>query len=132
MSIRYRRLDANGDYVIGMGPNEFLIDSPDAVAQAILTRLNLKQGEWFLDLNEGTPYDTLILGAGTATFYDQAIQSRILETSGVTGIENYASYRDPTTRKLSVSCTVSTAYSLAGPAGSRLDIDFILDVSQLG
>jgi len=108
--MRYRRLSASGDYVFGQGASEFLIDTPDAVAQAVLTRLRLATEEWFLDLNEGTPYSTEILGENTQPLYDQAIRDRILGTSGVTGIQDYASYLDTSTRALTVTCSINTLY----------------------
>jgi hypothetical protein len=63
--MRYRTLDANGDYTFGQNGANFLVNSPAAVGQAVLTRVKLMQGEWFLDQTAGTPYDTEILGAGT-------------------------------------------------------------------
>ncbi|MGE4978545.1 hypothetical protein AB8914_22915, partial [Yersinia enterocolitica] len=33
--MRYRREDENGDYTFGQGDNTFLINSPEAVAQAV-------------------------------------------------------------------------------------------------
>lgn len=108
--MRYRTLDANGDYTFGVGGSNFLVDSPDAVAQAIQTRLKLITGEWFLDQTAGTPYYTDILGAGTESTRDIAVQTVILETQGVTGIVDYASYLDPSTRQFTVAATVSTQY----------------------
>ena len=108
--MRYRKLDANGDYVVGQGVSEFLYNTPATVAQAVQTRLLLETGEWFLDVTEGTPYSTEILGEGTQPTYDDAIRTRILETENVTEITSYSSTLDPVTRALTVNATISTAY----------------------
>lgn len=102
-------LSPTGDYIFGQGMGEFLINTPQAVAQAVQTRLQLSQGEWFLDTAEGTPYATQVLGAGTLDLYDQAIKERILETPGVTGFVSYASLLDDS-RRLTVVCTIDTLY----------------------
>lgn len=108
MTLRVRMLSPEGDYVFGQGRNEFLVDSPEAVAQYVKTRLELAAGEWFLDLEEGTPYATKILGEGTLELYDQAIRERILSTRGVTAIEEYSSQLSG--RSLTVSAKVSTQF----------------------
>lgn len=53
--MRYRRIDSNGDYIFGNGKYDFLVDI-EAVPQAIKTKLNLFQGEWWEDLSEGLPF----------------------------------------------------------------------------
>ncbi|EKH5089394.1 hypothetical protein O5Q68_004428, partial [Salmonella enterica] len=53
--MRYRREDAEGDYTFGCGDDTWLINSPEAVAQAVKTRFALWYGQWFLDKTEGTP-----------------------------------------------------------------------------
>ena len=106
----YRKLTSSGDYVFGKGPGNFLTDTPETVGQAIQTSLNLIQGEWFLDTTIGVPYNSKILGAGTKQSYDLAIQTAILEVVGVTGIVNYLSDVDPSTRKATISCTVDTVF----------------------
>lgn len=111
--MRYRKLSPTGDYVFGHSLADFLIDSPECVAQAILTALELFQGEWFLDLTAGVPYSTKILGVGTVPTYDLAIQQAILNVPGVTSIETYSSDLDRVKRKLSVSATVNTQYGQA-------------------
>lgn len=108
--MKYRKLSSSGDFVFGQGPSEFLNNVPDAVAQAVKTRLALASGEWFLDLTEGTPYSTQILGMGTQNTYDQAIQQRIANTPGVKSIDAYSSNLDRDTRKLTVSATLMTIY----------------------
>ncbi len=110
MIMIYRKLSGSGDYVFGLGPGNFYKDSPEAVAQAVLTRLKLFQGEWFLDLTRGTPYESQILGTGKATLYDSAIQAVILETPGVTGLASYSSGVDQVTRALYINCTIDTLY----------------------
>lgn len=109
--MRYRALDANGDMTFGQSQANFLVNSSAAVAQAIQTRLGLLTGEWWLDLSEGTPYMTEVVGTGTQQIYDQAIKARILGTQGAAAITSYSSSLDPTTRKLSVSAQVLTIYS---------------------
>lgn len=106
--MRYRTLDPDGDYTFGRGPTQILANTPETVAQAILTRLALWSGEWFLDTDEGTPYLARVLGAGTANTYDAAIQERILDTPGVVELTAYASVVDG--RALSIQATVATIY----------------------
>jgi hypothetical protein len=107
--MRVRKLDANGDVVFGRGRADFLADSPEMVAQMARTRLLLSTGEWFLDVAEGTPYGTEILGAGTAGKYDPAIQLRLLKTPGVLSILEYGSHMDAA-RKLTVTARLDTIF----------------------
>ena len=52
--MRYRKLDAAGDMTFGNGIGAFYVDIPEAPAQAVMTRLRMEQGEWFLDAKAGT------------------------------------------------------------------------------
>lgn len=108
--MRYRALDANGDYSFGAGKRNFLVDSPACVGQAVLTRLLLFTDEWFLDLDEGTPYKEQILGNNTIPTYDIAIRERILRTQGVTGIAKYSSTFNSVSRSVAVQATIDTQY----------------------
>lgn len=109
--MRYRRLDANGDYTFGNGGLNFWVNDAQGVAQSVQTRLLLFTGEWFLDQTEGLPLTQDILGYNNAALYDSVIRSRILDTAGVSSIVSYQSSRDPTTRALTVSATIQTIYS---------------------
>ena len=108
--MRYRELTATGDMQFGQSQVNFLVNSPATVAQAVLTRLKLIQLEWFLDQTAGVPYSTDILGADTGSTRDLAYQTVILETQGVTGITEYASYLNPSTRAFTLAATIDTIY----------------------
>ncbi|WP_079218938.1 hypothetical protein [Herbaspirillum robiniae] len=108
--MRYRKEDADGDYVFGGQELDFYKDVPEAVGQAVDTRLGLVKGEWFLDTDDGTPYAEEVLGKNTATTYDAAIRQRILRTPGALKLTEYSSNYDPITRKVAVNATIDTIY----------------------
>jgi hypothetical protein len=108
--MRYRKLTDDGDYTFGQGPNSFHINTPEGVAQAVQTRLLLWTGEWFLNAQEGTPYNERILGANKQTSFDIAVKERILGTRGVTEIIDYKSSVDPDTRAVRVQARIATEF----------------------
>ena len=108
--MRYRKLDEDDDYFFGTGAVNFHINSPEAVAQAILTRLRLWMGEWFADTSDGTGWNQSILGKQSGNLYELTLRQRVLETPGVQSIEEFQSSLDAEARKLSVSMTVNTMY----------------------
>lgn len=108
--MRYRKLDENGDYVFGSSENDFLVNSPEAVAQAILTRLKFWLGEWFADTSDGTGWNQSILGKQPKNLYELTLRQRVLETLGVSGIQSFGSELDSETRRLTVTMTVNTIY----------------------
>ena len=109
--MRYRALDSNGDTTFGK-PGFVLVDSPQAVAQAVQTRLALHAGAWFLDSREGTAYDTKILGYQNRAERDQEVRERILGTPGVTALLEFATNLDAG-RTYTVRATVDTKYGTA-------------------
>lgn len=108
--MRYRKIDADGDRVFGHGQSDFYRDVPEAPAQAVLTRLHMELGEWFLDTTDGTPYQTRVLGKYTGSTRDPVLRSRILGSTGVTSIESYSSNLDRDTRAFTVDVTIDTQY----------------------
>ena len=111
--MRYRKLSAVGDYTFGHQQADFYRDQPEAVAQAVQTRLGLFTGEWFLDTSDGTPWRTDVLGKYTQKAYDVVLKERILDTPGVRSIDAYSSTLDRQARKLSVQASISTIYGTA-------------------
>lgn len=111
--MRYRKLDSNDDFSFGSSLKQFHVNTPEAVGQAILTRLRLWIGEWFADRKDGTGWNQSILGKQTKNLYEMTLRQRVLQTFGVLSIENFESLMDATTRRLTVSMTVNTIYGEA-------------------
>jgi hypothetical protein len=108
--MRYRKLSPTGDYVFGHSQVDFLVNTPETVAQAIETSLRLWLGEWYLNINDGTPYLEGILGYHSQDMADANLKARIENVQGVVNISEYSSSVDPVTRKYSATCTVNTLY----------------------
>lgn len=116
--MRYRKQDSNDDYSFGNDLNDFHIDSVEAVVQAIDTRLKLWVGEWFADTSEGTGWSQTILGKRSKNLYELTLRQRVLETQGVTSIEEFQSALDTNTRKLTVTMTVNTVFGQSNLSGA--------------
>lgn len=108
--MRYRKLDDDGDYSFGQGQNNFHINTPEGVAQAVMTRLKFWVGEWFADTSDGTGWTTDVLGKYTDHLFELMIRQRILETQGVLSVDSFDSQFDGETRKLSIQSTITTIY----------------------
>lgn len=111
--MRLRKWTNGTDMQAGHGQADYWVDDPLGVAQAVVQRLRLLAGEWFLDLAEGTPYVGGVFGKHTKESYDPVIRTRIMETEGVTSIESYESAFDGDSRRLTINVTINTEY---GPA----------------
>lgn len=105
----YRALDANGDYSLGKGIQDFLTDAA-AVAQAIKTNIQLLKGEWWEDIEEGLPlFQSILSQTGTPEnlqAVDMIIKDRISNTQGVASIQSFSSTY--INRRYSFLCTVTT------------------------
>lgn len=116
--MRYRKLTPSGDYSFGSGQLDFYRDTPEAVGQAVQTRLLLWLGEWFLNVDEGTQYMQGILGKHSKDLANRTIQERVLGTQGLSSIDNFTSELNPDTRDLSAAMDINTIY---GPTQVQLD-----------
>ena len=108
--MRYRQLSESQDYTFGNAQANYLQDVPEAVAQAVVTRLRLLTGEWFLDVTEGTPYQAGVLGKQTLATASEAIRERILGTQGLVEILEFEATEDRETRTLTVTAKIATIY----------------------
>lgn len=113
--MRYRKLDANGDYVFGRGQLDFLINTPECVVQAVKTRLGMFVADWYYDRADGTPYREQILGKYTGLTRDQAIRARVADTPGLNDIALYDGSLNRTTREYTVTMVCDTIYGVSKP-----------------
>ncbi|MDU5474032.1 MULTISPECIES: hypothetical protein [unclassified Pantoea] len=108
--MRYRREDDGGDYTFGQGDDTWLINSPEAVAQAVKTRFLLWRGQWFLDTTEGTPWIQSVLGKQKPETYKLAIRQRILDTRDVNSILSFDTTLNTSSRRVIFTATIDTLY----------------------
>lgn len=108
--MRVRKLTADYDYSFGQSQNDFLVDSPAAVAQIIETSLNLFLGEWYLDQTQGMPWLQGVIGKYSQATADLTVQGYIASITDVTDIENYISSDDQGPRRYSATATVITPF----------------------
>lgn len=101
-----RRLNKCGDIAT---QGQMTVKDVDAIRQNIETRLRLFLGEYFRDINDGTPWWQRILGKQqNLAIAEHEIRTRISQTDGVVRIEEfYATYED---RTITVYANVLTTY----------------------
>lgn len=119
-AITYLRLDSSNDPIFY--PSAALSDL-DAVAQAIRTRILLFEGEWWEDLNDGTPMFQEILGAPAGgpnrQIMELALTQRIAQTPYVSSVQDVSIEFNTETRELSFSATAQTAFGTASVNNSN-------------
>lgn len=110
--MRYRKLTPTGDYSFGNGQKDFYHDVPQAVGQAAQTRVLLWLGEWFLNVDEGTPFMQSVIGTRPSLqqLANATISARIAGTQGILNVNNFQSVIDPATRRIQMSCDIDTIY----------------------
>jgi hypothetical protein len=108
--MRVRKLTSNYDYSFGQGANDFLVNSPAAVAQIIETSLNLFLGEWYLNQTLGMPWLEGVIGKYSQGTADLTVQTYILGVLDVVDIEKYTSTNTQSTRNYSATAVVDTSF----------------------
>lgn len=126
--MKYRILSSTGDMTMGGGLASFYINSPEAVAQAVKTRLLLFLSEWFLDTTDGTDWFGRVLGKYTQGTRDAVIRERILDTLGVNTILTYSSSFNSATRTFTVNASLDTVYGVVPILNVPLPISGIATV----
>lgn len=103
-----RALDESGD-IVTRG-TQFIIGR-DEIAQTIKTRLALFLGEYFRNIQEGTPWYEQILGKFVSLDTVEAVlRARIANTPGVIRLTSFSTDFDLDARKYSLTAGVLTQY----------------------
>ena len=109
--MRVRKTDPlTGDMMFGRSQHDYWHDQREGVGQLVGTRLALWLGQWFLNVDEGMPWATKVLGKYTEDFRDATIQARIVTTLGVTQLVGYNSQLERQTRDFTVHADIDTLY----------------------
>lgn len=108
--MRVRELDSNGDYKFGGSQLDFLVDSPEAVAQIVETSFLLWLGEWFLDLTKGMPWIEGVLGKHNQATADVTVQDYLLSVQDVTNIQTFTSVANGEKRIYNASARINTSF----------------------
>lgn len=108
--MRVRGLSDDGDMRFGAGGSLYLVDSAEAVAQIVMTRLKLWVGEWFIDTSEGTAWATGAIGERTRDTIEPMLRARILDTPAITGIDSFDLVIDAEARAVAVRISVLTSF----------------------
>lgn len=93
----------DGDIVTS---GKHFVAGKEATRQAIIRRLRLFAGEYFLSVAEGTPWFQGILGKTQQDMAEAALKRRIVSTPGVIGLTAFSLQMEPTERTIKVEATV--------------------------
>lgn len=86
--MRVAGLDSNDDWVFGKGKASYKVQSK-AVLQNIKTRLKSFTDDWFLNIEDGIDWITLLGSKGNEDRIKREIEKTILQTDGVVAIINF-------------------------------------------
>lgn len=93
-----RNLDSDGDIKV----NDFVEDK-DVVLLAVKSRLEFFKGEWFLDIEDGTPYfQDILTKPARLRLIEGIMKRRILETPGIVELNSFDLDFDKGSRKLNI------------------------------
>lgn len=103
-----RKLDENGDIVTN---GTLFLTERDEVAQTIKTRLRLFMGEYFRNINEGTPWFQSVFSKSTTnSVKESAIKRVISNTPDVVRILSFETDYQVSTRSWSVTAVVLSSF----------------------
>lgn len=123
--MKFRGLDANGDWMFGQGLGSYATKNA-AIALDVAARVRLRKGNCFFAPTVGIDY-TNLLEKGRIPDLTAAISNAILQTPGVVKINSINVSFNPATRALSLQVNIWTIYTksydvnlnnLLGTAGS--------------
>ncbi len=105
-------IDKEGDLSL-IGADFRWVDGTERVRQQLQIKLQLWQGEWFLNTEFGTPYLSQILGKQVSLQAAiAALKRSILDVEGVQDIQEFSYTVDRHSRQLNAEFTVTTPYGL--------------------
>jgi hypothetical protein len=111
--ITVRQLGPNNDPLWGAGQDNYISDQA-AVAQIVLCRLQMFQGEWWANTLDGLPLWQSILGQSASTSSQEQIAvlitQRILGSPFIITVNNVQTGFNSITRQFTYSAQISTQF----------------------
>jgi len=108
--MRVSGLNNNGDWTFGAGLANYKIDS-EAVRQNLQTRLKSFVGDWFLDIEAGIDWLTLLGERETEDQILSDVQRVTLATTGIARIESLEISTDRQLREATIFMSVTDVFS---------------------
>ena len=102
-------LDSEADWVFGKDKHSYKSGS-DAIKQNVVTRLRSFYNDWFLDVDFGIPWLTLLGTRNNENQVKRAISKSILETTGIMNISKLEFVYTSDDRVLQVSVSYTDVY----------------------
>lgn len=106
--MKFRTVDSNGDWVFGRGVNSYSRRN-SAIGLNIRTRLLSWKNDCFFDLTAGVDWYNRLGSKNQRDLLEQEIRRIILQSEGVTGINQFDTILN--NRNFSLYVDVSTQYS---------------------
>ncbi len=107
-------LDSNHDMHLA-GSGFAIVRDADYVTQAIKTKLQLYQGEWFLNLKKGVPwFQEIFVAPADVGRAGALIQAEILAVEGVQYLSKYDNTFDAGIRELTITFDAVTDFGSTG------------------
>ena len=103
------------DLLVSDGDLSFVLTEQELTRQVVITTLKTNTGEWFRNIDYGTPWIVnennaiSILGKTTKAFFDSQIRLSILSNPQVLEILSYSTNLNSVTGSLSMSSVVRSA-----------------------
>lgn len=108
--MRVARLNKDGDWTFGRGRAGYIKRS-DAIGQNVVTRLQSFTNDWYLDVDAGIDWLTLLGTRGVTTEQiNDEVRRVVLATDGVLRIDELSTKLDRATRKVTITVTITTIY----------------------
>lgn len=123
--MRVRALDGVGDWTFGKGQNDYLFGK-EAIGQNIQTRVSSFLGDCFFDTAAGIDWFNL-LGSKNELGLNLAISAVILNTPGVTRVNQLVADLNRTTRRFTVQYDVTVAVPVFSSNTIAAAVTILLD-----
>lgn len=108
--MKFRNLDANGDWTFGQGLSNYVTGNT-AIGLNISTRIKSWVNDCFFAMNAGIDWKTRLGSKTQITLLESDLKRIILSSYGVTAITAFSFSVNEQTREYTVNYTINTIFS---------------------